>query len=330
MLDDPNAPASATLNRKMLLQGLGLVGGAVLLERCSGGGTTPTVAATATPTATATVSPTPAATVGVNATATPTATATASPTSVATAVSTPSTVVTASATPTAVAVAGTTCVVTDEGEIGPYFADDSASGFDRSNILANIDGTSVQSGVALTLNIYVVDTKNSCAAYIGAQVDIWHCNAVGVYSDISSENTSSQTYLRGYQLTNSAGYVQFTTIIPGWYSGRTNHIHVRVRSTYSQASSTSDGTNTTQLFFPQDVITYLSENVSPYSTEGTDNLSNASDRVYSEEVDGQTLLTLSGSYAAGFTATYTVGLPITQTYSMSNGPSSRSAFFGRR
>jgi len=203
------------------------------------------------------------------------------------------------------------CAVTPEGEIGPYFADDSASGFDRSNVLSNLDGTDTQAGVALTLSIYVVDTENDCAALEGAQVDIWHCNAYGVYSDIAAESTTGQTWLRGYQLTDSNGLATFTTIIPGWYEGRTTHIHVRVRSSYSEASSTSDGTNTTQLFFSQTLIDTLNTSVAPYSTHGSNSTTNASDHVYTPETEGETLLTLSGSDSSGYTTSYTVGLPIT-------------------
>jgi len=207
--------------------------------------------------------------------------------------------------------ASSSCSVTPEGEIGPYFADDSASGFDRSDILSNLDGTDTQTGVPLSLSIYIVDTENDCAALEGAQVDIWHCNAEGVYSDIAAESTTSETWLRGYQLSDSNGLVSFSTIIPGWYEGRTTHIHLRVRSKYSEASSTSDGTNTTQLFFPQALIDTLNSSVAPYSSHGANSTTNASDRVYSEQTDGETLLTLSGSTSSGYSASYTVGLPIT-------------------
>ena len=202
------------------------------------------------------------------------------------------------------------CAVTPEGEIGPYFADDSASGFTRSNVVSNIDGSSTQSGVPLTLTITVVDTKNGCEPYAKAQIDIWHCNASGVYSDIAAESTSSEQWLRGYQLTDASGQVTFTTIIPGWYSGRTTHIHLRIRSTYSDASSTIDGTNTTQLFFAQQLIDSLATSVAPYSAEGTNPTTNATDRVYSDEVDGATLLTLVGDSTNGYAASITIGLPI--------------------
>ena len=201
--------------------------------------------------------------------------------------------------------------LTPEGEIGPYFADDSASGFNRSNILSNLDGTSTQSGIPLTLKVYVYDSENSYAALSGAQVDIWHCNASGIYSDEAVESTSSESWLRGYQLTDSTGLVTFKTIFPGWYSGRTTHIHLRIRSKYSEASSTTDGTNTTQVFFPQATIDAISTGVSPYSAQGTNPTTNAGDRVYTTQTEGETLLTLSGDDAAGYTTTFTVNLPIT-------------------
>jgi protocatechuate 3,4-dioxygenase beta subunit len=207
-----------------------------------------------------------------------------------------------------------TCDVTPEGEIGPYFADDSAAGFDRSNILSNLDGSNTQSGVPLTLTVNVVDAKKGCAAYVGAQVDIWHCNASGVYSDISSENTASEQWLRGYRLTDAKGQVTFETIIPGWYSGRTTHIHLRVRSAYSEASSTTDETNTTQCFFDQTFIDTLYTTVAPYSAEGKNPTTNAGDRVYSQQEDGANVLTLTGDNTTGYRASVTIFLPITATY----------------
>ena len=209
-----------------------------------------------------------------------------------------------------VTVTGTTaaCSETLEGEEGPYFVDDSATGYNRSNILSNLDGSDTQTGVPFTLTLYVYDSENSCSAMQNVQIDIWHCNASGVYSAESSESTTSQSWLRGYQLTDSYGMVQFTTIIPGWYQGRTTHIHLRLRSTYD--SSSTGGTNTMQLFFDQTLIDTLDTTVSPYSSEGENSTTNASDRVYSQQENGTTLMTLSGSTAAGYTATAKVYLPI--------------------
>lgn len=210
---------------------------------------------------------------------------------------------------TTTAGSSTSCSVTPEGEEGPYFVDDSATGFNRSNILSNVDGTNIQSGIPLTLSIYVYDSEKSCAAMAGVQVDIWHCNASGIYSAEDVESTSGETWLRGYQLTDANGLATFVTIFPGWYQGRTTHIHLRLRSTYD---STSTGeTNTTQLFFPQDTINTVNTTISPYSAEGTNPTTNATDHVYSGEVKGANVLTLSGDTTNGLTSTIKINLPIT-------------------
>ena len=195
-----------------------------------------------------------------------------------------------------------------EGEEGPYFVDDSASGYLRGNIVSNLDGTETQTGVPLALTIYVFDANNSCAAMQSVQVDIWSCNANGVYSAESSESTVGQSWLRGYQITDANGKVEFTTIIPGWYSGRTNHIHLRLRSTYDETDTS--GSNTMQLFFDQTLIDTLATSVAPYSTEGTNPTTNSSDHVYTPEEKGTTLLTLSGSTTAGYSASFNIYLPI--------------------
>jgi protocatechuate 3,4-dioxygenase beta subunit len=206
---------------------------------------------------------------------------------------------------------GTTgsCAITPEGEEGPYFVADTLSGFFRSNITTNIDGSSPQTGIPLNLNLYVYDSKSSCAAMQNVQVDIWHCNAEGVYSDESSESTSGQTWLRGYQITDANGFVSFTTIIPGWYQGRTTHIHLRLRSTYD--SSSTGGTNTTQLFFSQTLIDTIDQSSSGYSTHGINNTTNAGDRVYTNQTLGENLMSLTGNTTDGYTTTFAIHLPIT-------------------
>ena len=219
---------------------------------------------------------------------------------------------TSSAVTVTVTGSSTTCSSeTLEGEEGPYFVDDSATGYNRTNILSNLDGTDTQTGVPFALTVYVYDTESSCAAMQNVQVDIWHCNPEGIYSAETSESTSTLSWLRGYQLTDANGMVAFTTIIPGWYSGRTTHIHLRLRSTYD--STDTSGSNTMQIFFDQTLIDTLATSVSPYSTEGTNPTTNAADRVYSQQEDGTTLMTLTGSTSAGYTATVKVYLPINQS-----------------
>ena len=204
--------------------------------------------------------------------------------------------------------AATSCSETLEGEEGPYFVDDSASGYLRSSILANLDGTDKQTGIPLSLTMYVFDSENGCAAMSGVQVDIWHCNASGIYSAESSESTLDESWLRGYQITDANGKVTFTTILPGWYEGRTTHIHFRLRSTYDETDTS--GTNTMQIFFDQTLIDTVDTTISPYSTLGQNPTTNASDRVYTQQEDGTTLVTLSGSTSAGYSTTLNVHLPI--------------------
>jgi protocatechuate 3,4-dioxygenase beta subunit len=186
--------------------------------------------------------------------------------------------------------------------------DDSASGYLRSNVLSNLDGTDTQTGIPLTLTIYVFDSENSCAPMQGVQVDIWSCNASGVYSAESGESTVGQSWLRGYQISDATGKVSFTTIFPGWYSGRTTHIHLRFRSTYDETDTS--GSNTTQIFFDQTLLDTIDTTIAPYATEGANPTTNAVDRVYATEVDGTTLLKLTGSIAAGFAATFNAYMPI--------------------
>ena len=200
------------------------------------------------------------------------------------------------------------CSASLEGEEGPYFVDDSASGYLRSNLVSNLDGTETQTGIPLALTVYVFDSENGCAPMQGVQVDIWSCNAAGVYSAESSESTLGQSWLRGYQITDATGKVTFTTIFPGWYSGRTTHIHLRFRSTYDETDTS--GSNTMQVFFDQTLIDTIDTTIAPYASEGTNPTTNAIDRVYSTEEDGTTLLAVAGSISAGFSATLNAYMPI--------------------
>ena len=222
---------------------------------------------------------------------------------------------TSSVVSVAVTASGSACgTSTNAVTEGPYWVTDSASGYDRSDIRSDIAGTNTQSGVLFTLNIYVYDRKNSCVAMQNVQVDIWHCNAAGIYSGVQNSTNgngadyTSQSWLRGYQLTDSSGKVSFTTIVPGWYTGRATHIHIRFRSTYD--SSSSGSTNTAQLFFDQTFLNNLNTSVSPYSSHGTNSVTNAGDSIYNSE-GGTTILSLSGSASAGYTATFSVYLPLT-------------------
>src|SRR5207244_1720129 len=165
---------------------------------------------------------------------------------------------------------------------GPYWVDEKLF---RSDIRTDPMTGVARAGVPLVLTINVQNLLGGCAALVGAYVDIWHCDAKGIYSDeptynpgggTGAVNTSGQKFLRGYQITDDSGQVQFTTIYPGWYSGRTIHIHVRIR-TYS--GTTLAGAFTSQLHF-DDTISDAVLSQAPYNTRGARTTRNSNDMVY--------------------------------------------------
>jgi len=104
---------------------------------------------------------------------------------------------------------------------------------------------------------------------------VWHADAAGTYSNESIENTTGQTFLRGYRITDSSGAVTLKTIVPGWCSGRIIHIHVMIRTLSSSGSVLTEFT--TQLFFDQKLINALTTSVSPDRSRGPPDTSNAED-----------------------------------------------------
>jgi protocatechuate 3,4-dioxygenase beta subunit len=120
------------------------------------------------------------------------------------------------------------CVVRPEMTEGPYFVDEMLN---RSDIRSDPSTGEVKEGLPLQITMRVSQVGDACAPLEGAQVDIWHCDAMGIYSDTTDPgfNTVGQKFLRGYQVTDANGVAQFTTIYPGWYQGRTVHIHLATR-----------------------------------------------------------------------------------------------------
>jgi protocatechuate 3,4-dioxygenase beta subunit len=201
-----------------------------------------------------------------------------------------------------------TCTLAPEVTEGPFWVDEKLN---RSDV------TDGQSGVPLAITLNIVDSDDECSAYAGATVDIWHANPDGNYSDepagMGNDDTQGQTFLRGYQVSDAKGQVTFQTIYPGFYSGRTVHIHVRIR-TFDGNSTTTNFT--TQLFF--DEATNNTVFASGNYSGGTRNTTNGSDMVYAEEQqDGNILLVpLTGSVANGYKGSVTValsGLPASAT-----------------
>ena len=200
------------------------------------------------------------------------------------------------------------CVIRPELTIGPYFVDGQ---LERSDIRSEPSDNAVREGVPLTLNINVASVgDNSCTPIEGAQVDIWHCDANGQYSGVSDRgfDTTGKKFLRGYQLTNANGGVQFVTIYPGWYSGRTVHIHFTIRT---KGADNQDYQFTSQFFF-DDNLTDQVYALEPYASKGQRNTRNAEDSIFNGGGE-QLLLNLQGDVTNGYTGTMNIGLDLTDT-----------------
>ncbi|KAJ8604037.1 hypothetical protein MRB53_041963 [Persea americana] len=181
---------------------------------------------------------------------------------------------------------------------GPFPTHTPAS-YVRANIVDD------RTGYPLAIKINVTNSKSSCAALAGALVDIWHCDREGNYSEyggtsMQSTNYTSVHFLRGRQTTDSNGLVAFTSIFPGWYSGRATHIHVHIY--------TSSGTSlkVTQIAFPEGTGSALAA-VNGYSKGLTGYTSNASDNVFSDGYSLE-LATVTGDTTNGFVLTITLAV----------------------
>lgn len=195
-----------------------------------------------------------------------------------------------------------TCVVKPEQTEGPYFVDEKLN---RSDIRSDPSDGSIKDGVPLQLTLRVSQVNNTaCTPLTGARADIWHCDAQGVYSDVNdrSFNTVGKKFLRGYQVTDANGSVQFTTIYPGWYPGRTVHIHFKIRT---DAASGKSYEFTSQLYF-DDSITDQVHALSPYASKGQRTLKNAQDGIFTD--GGEQLLLKLTKTSSGYAATLDIGL----------------------
>jgi protocatechuate 3,4-dioxygenase beta subunit len=185
-------------------------------------------------------------------------------------------------------------------EVGPFYV---AYDHVRSNIRTG------QSGIHLALHIKVINVR-TCKPIHNAALDIWQANALGVYSDEQQEGTLSKTYLRGIQLTDASGRAVFKTIMPGWYAGRVEHIHAKVRLKGTDTNDVYSGGTTAhigQMFFSQKVNDACAK-VAPYDTNSTARISNHADRVYSGQGGARSHITVSGSPSKGYVGHITLGV----------------------
>jgi protocatechuate 3,4-dioxygenase beta subunit len=172
------------------------------------------------------------------------------------------------------------CTLSPEIEEGPYYVGGEAF---RTNI------TEGQIGIPITIQFTVKDLS-TCNVMAGAVVDIWHCSGFGVYSYYEasegvSTSTKYSTFLRGQQITDSNGTVTFTSIYPGWYSGRTNHIHMKIRPTKGGSVI-----HTGQIFFNETLSLQVAA-LYPYKTITVTRTTLTTDRVYSTQSGASALST---------------------------------------
>ena len=181
----------------------------------------------------------------------------------------------------------TACVAQTELTEGPYYVDENLR---RSDIRTDSDTGNQQAGTKLELGFNVFDlADDSCTAMDDALVDVWHANADGVYSDVEAQGTSGKDFLRGIQETDDSGSASFTTIYPGWYTGRAVHIHFKIRS----PNSASDAYEfTSQLFFDDDLTDQVF-NTEPYADRDERDTRNAEDSIFNQGTANQLLLDLT-------------------------------------
>jgi protocatechuate 3,4-dioxygenase beta subunit len=146
----------------------------------------------------------------------------------------------------------------------------------------------------LVLTLDVV-SAGACSPLRDAVVDIWHCDAGGLYSGYGSEGTAGERFLRGVQVTDANGRVSFETIYPGFYRGRTIHIHLKIHLNERTAV-------TSQLFFPESVNDAVAA-TSPYREAGTRDTRNSTDSIFTST----TVLDVAAD-GGGYAAALTIGV----------------------
>jgi len=197
------------------------------------------------------------------------------------------------------------CVVRPAQTEGPYFVDEKLL---RADIRTDPANGAVSDGALLRLKIGVRNVNGSkCTAAQGVLVDVWQADAAGTYSDVVDTNglfnTKGKKYLRGYLVTDANGWAEFVTIYPGWYTGRTVHIHFKIRTNPDGAVGTEF---TSQLYF-DDTLTDQVFAKAPYAAKGARTTRNTQDGIFNQG-GSQLLLDVTADGAGGYQATFEIGL----------------------
>jgi protocatechuate 3,4-dioxygenase beta subunit len=198
------------------------------------------------------------------------------------------------------------CVVRPGQTEGPYFIDQKLN---RSDIRVEPSDNTIKPGVPLRLAFRVSQVSgSSCTPINGAVVDIWQCDALGAYSDVrdinAGFNTRGKQFLRGYQVTNANGIAEFVTIYPGWYGGRTVHIHFKIRADLGAARRHEF---TSQVYFDESITDEVHKQF-PYNSRGRRTTTNDSDFIFRR--GGKQLLLKLTTDKQGFAARFDIGLEV--------------------
>jgi protocatechuate 3,4-dioxygenase beta subunit len=189
------------------------------------------------------------------------------------------------------------CTVTNSETEGPF-----PTKSPTTLVMQNIK--SDRTGTPLNVTITIKNTNANCVALAGAMVDIWHCDRDGLYSEyggtgMQAADMTAYHFLRGRQTTNANGEVGFSTIFPGWYSGRATHIHVHIYNASGKSLLV------TQIAFPVAVCDTVYTTATQYYTKGKQDTSNEKDNVFSDGYSLE-LSSISGSVTAGYNLTHTI------------------------
>jgi protocatechuate 3,4-dioxygenase beta subunit len=198
------------------------------------------------------------------------------------------------------------CIVTPAQTEGPYFIDER---LERTDIRLDPTTKAIREGLPLRLEFDVrrVD-GNTCAPIPGAVVDVWQCDASGIYSDVRDFqglfDTRGQKFLRGFQRTDDRGHATFATVYPGWYAGRAVHVHFKVRT---QAGAQAAREFTSQLYFDEGITDEVHARP-PYNTKGRRDTLNDRDGIYRARNSGRDLMLRLEKEGAGYLGRIAVGL----------------------
>jgi protocatechuate 3,4-dioxygenase beta subunit len=188
----------------------------------------------------------------------------------------------------------TTCLLAPEVTEGPYWID---------NKLARRDVREGKPGTPLLLELTIVNAK-TCKAIRNADVEIWHADAAGEYSGFDGGSGGAQTktrYLRGHQRSNALGQASFLTVFPGWYPGRTPHIHLKAHIGQDRLVHTG------QVFFNEAIAAQVYRH-GVYAGRGQPDTPHARDMIYAQAGGSRAVARLSKRAAGGYVGRIVIGV----------------------